>query len=229
MQDPPGLEIKHVPRARAHDGRGIILVGFFRPVTQPQTGPACASCVTAMAAWWTMREGRSYSHVELRFSDYTVTSVTQNSTVHYEPRVLSNPGYTCFFRIPVSAEQEQRMQQMAREYCERRIPFNKAGFWWNFLPLVGARMPLRREGSAVFCSEYITRLLQAGDLLPDHLDSATISPTDLYMLLHKGEVPEARAHYNEMLAASQPPPVVRLGALSGSCPSSTTHHRLKDV
>lgn len=117
----------------------------------------------------------------MMFSDGSVTSITADpGKVHYdESRFLSNPSYRYFFEIYLSRHQEQAMEAYARACAEREIPFNKSGMYWNF---VCPCIPIRKEGKALFCSEYVTRMLQTIGYLPD-LDSAKTSPNDLYLAL----------------------------------------------
>lgn len=133
-------------------GLSIIQIGFFKT----------NSCF------------QKYGHVELRFSDYTVTSITQNpGVVHIlKDKKMSNPNYSCFFEIAVEPEVEESMIQFAHEYPKQ---FSVITMYFNFLPIL-KNYP-RRTGT--FCSEYICCLLQVGGFC-ESLDSYRTSPDDLF-------------------------------------------------
>lgn len=141
----------------------IITIGFFRA-----TG--CS------------RVCQRYSHVEMRFSDGTVTSITRDpGYVHYDQtRVLSNQNYSCFMSLHVTSEQEERMQNAAYNHHVRKTPFGWFSMYWNFLCC-----PIRGSNS-LFCSQYVVELLQMCGQCMD-LDPATTSPTHLYIALLENE------------------------------------------
>lgn len=132
------------------------------------------------------RACQRYSHVELRFSDGTVTSVTSPGgpfgdpgTVHYDQqRILSNNQYSCFIACHVTDQQELAMHELAYQYFEEKRPFAWFAMYWNFLCCC---CPSKRR-RAVFCSEYVVLLLQAGGLLLD-VNAWSTSPTSLYWRL----------------------------------------------
>lgn len=168
-----------------------ITVGFFSPVNDEETG-----CFSWLASKVTSANGELYSHVELRFSNGMVTSVTREpGHVHYEERLLSNSGYRSFFEIDVDPSVEEIIQEYAQKCASKKIPFNAIGMYWNFLPLCG-RWAVHREGTAFFCSEYIATLLQMAYFCPE-LDPATSSPTDIWISLKN----DARAQitFNKVL------------------------------
>jgi hypothetical protein len=162
--------VRHVTSKGMH----VIQLGFFNVLDE-------TSCLSGVVSWWT---GGKYGHVELRFSDGYVTSITENpGKVHYEKRVLSNENYRCFFNVAVSPKHEAAMQRAAQLCAQNEIPFSKFAMIWNFLPIVSSCFPMRATGSNFFfCSQYITRLLQTAELFPD-LDPDVTSPNDLYRVL----------------------------------------------
>lgn len=127
---------------------------------------------------------QKYSHVEVRFSDGTVTSITRNpGYVHYDQtRVLSKSNYTCFMSINVTPDQEEAMQQLAYHHYVHRTPFGSVAMFWNFLCLL---CPIRSE-SSLFCSQYVIKLFQRGGILLD-IDPDTTSPTTLLDEMRKNE------------------------------------------
>lgn len=141
------------------NGMHVIQVGFFK---------ARKSCFCCRV--------RRYEHVELRFSDGAVTSITRDpGVVHYhEGRVLSNPLYSCFFSLCVAPEAEHRVQRNAKS---NQSPFSLTAMIWNFAPLT-SRWPI--EGT--FCSSYVTRILQELGYV-EHLDPRVTSPDVLFEAL----------------------------------------------
>ena len=170
-----------------------IVIGFFSPQDDNSIFNYLASCWTRSA----LTNGRTYSHVEMRFSDRATTSVTQNpGIVHYEKgRLLSNSGYRCFYEIEVDTELEKLIQEYAQKCAERRVPFNSVAVYWNFLPILSC-FPIRAEDNAYFCSEYITTLLHKIGFCSE-LVAATTSPNDLYLALKNN--PYAEPTFNKTL------------------------------
>lgn len=114
---------------------------------------------------------QKYGHVEIRFSDYTSTSITRDSKfVHLIPKNMTK--YSCFFQINVSEDIEEEMKDFANEYPKE---FSVVTMYWNFLPIF-KNFP-RRKGT--FCSEYICNLLKIAGFCQE-LDSYRTSPDDLY-------------------------------------------------
>lgn len=172
----------HQRREITSDGRHIVTIGFFQPCEEQDQQLGCfGNWVNYLAACWTQRDGFNFSHVEMRFSDGFVTSVTQDKPVHYEQKMLSNPNYKAFFQVCLAPQQENKMVKMAKKFAEEKVEFNAGGMWWNFLPLL-KYAPLQREGKSVFCSEYMVMLLQEAGLVEDMCPEST-SPTDLYIEL----------------------------------------------
>jgi hypothetical protein len=180
--------LHYVPRDVTKDGRHVIKIGFFTPhqQQQQQEQPSCTACFYSIASWWTsvpQDEGRHYSHVELRFSDGCVTSVTQDpGTVHYiNDKMMSSKGYRCFYQIAVSPQDEAIVQERAKWHAENKTPFGKTAMYWNFLPVL-RNVPIRSQETSFFCSQYITTLLQMINLVPE-LDADLTSPNDLWRVL----------------------------------------------
>lgn len=189
-----------VPREQTSDGQfQVVRVMFYEKARdtldrkdEGSTGCFCRglkgygeSCVR----WWLRRysDGRAlnYEHVELMFSDGAVTSMTQKGGLHYDrSRLLSNAGYMCL-AVYVTAEQEARMQRFALAQEENKPQFNKLGYYWNFLPLLG-RFPVRQGDSHFFCSEYVTCILKCGGFL-EWANPATTDPNTLFVYLKNSE------------------------------------------
>ncbi len=165
--------MQYIERETTPQGQHIVQVGFF--AAEP-------SCIAAR-----------YEHVELRFSDNTVTSITRDpGYVHYEEgRVLSNPKYRCFFQIALDPTEEFRMQTLAQQYALRRESFSYFAMIWNFAPIT-RWWPI----SGLFCSQYVTVLLQSVGLAADLQPSST-SPDDLFEYLKYED--RAIASYNRCL------------------------------
>jgi len=134
----------------------------------------------------------TYTHVEMRFSDGTVTSITQKpGTIHYlQGKMMSHHKYSRFYELHVTWDEEQRMQNYAENAAREEIPFNKCGMYWNFIPCC---FPIDKKGKAFFCSEYIVTLLQLIDHLPD-LDPHTTSPNKLFEAIEND--PNFKSSYN---------------------------------
>ena len=161
-------------------GDPIIQIGFFKA-----TSSRLFTCGALNA---------QYSHVELRFSDNTVTSITRDpGRVHYEKgRTLSNPMYSCFFQIAIRPQQEADMQKLARHYAEAKEPqFSYVAMIWNFTP-IARNFPMQ----GMFCSQYICMLLQHVSIAVD-LNPLTTSPDNLYDNLRRDK--RAIASYNRCL------------------------------
>jgi len=133
-----------------------------------------------------------YEHVEMRFSDGIVTSITQKpGKIHYlKDKMMSHWKYSRFYELYVTWDEEQIMQSYAENAARNEIPFNKCGMYWNFTPCC---FPIDKKGKAFFCSEYIVTLLQLIGLLND-LDSYTTSPNKLFETIEKH--PDFKSSYN---------------------------------
>ena len=144
-----------------------------------------ASCISWMVKSWTTgnrNPALCFTHAELRFSDRKVISIT-NAGIHYEQRVLSDNGYSTFFKIRVSAKQELAMRKKAEEMYDRKPSFNWVGLVWNFAPLTN-RCAVTRSNS-YFCTELIMEILHKADIFVSY-NPAKISPNDLYdMCMHE--------------------------------------------
>lgn len=170
--------MEYISRNTTPQGHHVIQVGFFQ---------AESSCLTSFAQ-------ARYAHVELRFSDNAVTSITRDpGYVHYEQgRMLSNPKYRCFFEIALAPAEEARMQEIAREYAkDTTAQFSYLAMIWNFAPITRL-WPL----DGLFCSQYVTLLLQKVGLAADLLPART-SPDDLFDYLKHER--RAIASYNRCL------------------------------
>jgi hypothetical protein len=145
--------MQFVDRNLTHNRLPILQIGFF-----------------AGGGWC----GQRYSHVELRFSDYVVTSITKSPGVAYfiPGKRLSNPGYRCFFDVAVDPHVEEAMRDYAERFHE---PFSSLSMFWNFT--CGSCCCIRTRGT--FCSAYICRILQVGGLC-EALDPQTTSPDRLF-------------------------------------------------
>lgn len=143
----------------------VITVGFFR----------AEGCTKAC---------QKYSHVEVRFSDGTVTSITRNpGHVHYDQtRVLSKSNYSCFMSINVTTEDETLMQDFAYQHYIQQTPFAALAMWWNFVCLP---CPIRSNKS-FFCSQYVVKIFQHCGMLME-LDADRTSPTQLFNALQKND------------------------------------------
>lgn len=158
--------MEFIQRDETPQGKRIIQIGFFK-------GPG-GGC-TAVAS-------SQYTHVELRFSDGSVTSITRDpGTVHYtQGRTLSNPLYSCFFQVAVEPETEDYMQRRAERFSrDAEMRFSYTAMIWNFAPIT-RNWPM--EG--LFCSQYVCKLLQMALLVTD-LNPLTTSPDDLFEALKK--------------------------------------------
>jgi hypothetical protein len=123
--------------------------------------------------------GYRYAHVEVRFSDYCVTSITRAPTgkVHIIPgKRMSNPNYCCFFEIALESKVEEEMVEFAERYD---AGFSSLVMYWNFAPIL-RNWPIRGWGT--FCSAYVCRLLQIADLCQG-MDPDRTSPDDLFIAL----------------------------------------------
>ncbi len=132
--------------------------------------------------------GHRYSHVELRFSDGSVTSITRfPGRVHLiQDKQMSNPLYSGFYQIAVSPIIEQKMRYYA-ETCSES--FSSFSMYWNFL--CPACCTVRKWG--FFCSAYICKLLHIAGFC-EEMDPYRVSPDDLYRELGNDE--RALCSYN---------------------------------
>ena len=147
-----------VDRDITPNGKRILYVAFYN-------AQGCGRCC------------QRFRHVELRFSDGTVTSITKNpGVVHYDSsKIMRNDNYSCFFKVFLDPQLEDWMQQKARWYYDQQTLFARWGVFWNFICCC---WPLRGD-QTLFCSQYITILLQIADMVPQ-LDPDCTSPTQLY-------------------------------------------------
>lgn len=149
----------------------MIQIGFYRA-----SGTCLGSC------------GQRYSHVELRFcDDGALTSIVRElGRVHFiggGARRLSSPKYSCFFNLQVGDEDAARIRARARECADSPdLHFSNLTMLWNFTPIL-RRWPRR---SGLFCSQYVTELLQEGGFARD-LDPYLTSPDRLFAYLAREE------------------------------------------
>lgn len=164
-----------VERRKTKAGKYIVVIGF-RSVDKEDN-----SWTNYFASWITSSNTTRhiYTHVELRFSDGYVTSITNDpGVVHLlEGKLMSNRKYSRFFEIHLSFAQEQKMRAYAERAKEENIGFNACGMYWNFIPC--ACFTISGGGRKVFCSQYITELFQEIGLLTDLIPEKT-SPTALF-------------------------------------------------
>jgi hypothetical protein len=168
--------MKYKERNLTKNGNRIIKIAFLELCDD--------SLVTKCASYLTANETeKSFSHVELMFSDGTVTSITQHpGFVHYDSnRYLSNTSYKYFFEIYVSPKEELVMDTYAKSCVNNKITFNKCGMYWNFIPCL-SYFAYTNGGKSMFCSEYVTKLLQTIGYL-SNLDPSKTSPNDLYLAM----------------------------------------------
>lgn len=146
-----------------------------------------AGCLDTITGWY-MHAGRKpalcFGHAELRFSDNKAISITRGQGIHYEQRVLSKCNYSTFFKIAVTAREEQRMQHYAQEIYEQKPSFNLWGMLWNFLPLTSSCAVHRKN--AYFCTELLVKILQEGGIFLG-VDPSKVSPNDLYDMCIKSK------------------------------------------
>ena len=135
---------------------------------------------TKLVSWYTKpsKSKFSFCHCEMRFDDGKACSILDGKTVHFKVRNLSREGYK-FLSLPITEKQEKVLKFWANKYYEKKIGFNKAGMYWNFLPFFGSCYSLNREGNLFFCAELIVTILQKIKYLT-HLKAHRVSPNLLY-------------------------------------------------
>ena len=77
------------------------------------------------------------------------------------------------------------MEVFAKSCVKDKITFNKCGMHWNFIPCLSS-FAYTNGGKSMFCSEYITKLLQTIGYLAE-LDPSTTSPNDLYLAMQNSK------------------------------------------
>lgn len=220
----------HLTRAKKttppHMATVPVVIGFYEPRDQPETAGWWARAQNWLVSAWTSREGKNFSHVEMRFSDLASTSICrEDGAVHLvDGKTMANPNYTTFLSLHVEPHVERAMRRMAQDYHDRGVVFNMGGMLCNFAPLLGrcfsysGRGPPPSDGGegaqeSVFCSQYVALLLQeAGYVL--WLDPERTTPTQLYWALRRGGE-GALLDFNQALhAALGKPPLDAERALS---------------
>ena len=169
-----------VDRNTTKNGKYIIKIGFRSTDCQD------TSLTGKIATYFTSNGTRvTYQHVELMFSDQHVTSITKvPGTIHYDlQKLMSNKQYSRFYELHVTWDEEQRMQNYAENAFKEKIPFNKCGMYWNFIPYC---FTVNRQEKAFFCSEYIVKLLQEIGRVPNLISYKT-SPNELFVALENDE------------------------------------------
>lgn len=159
-----------------------ITIGFYRP----EQLDVCSSCLYSHKT----DAKRIYTHVELRFSDNSITSITRDpGTVHYfkAGKDLSRQGYTCFFEIDVNSSLELAMKDYAQDCADKEIPFNYWGMYFNFIPILNTFYTYDSECTSFFCSEYIVHVLQKGGMFGDLIPHLT-TPNMLYEALKNSPI-----------------------------------------
>jgi len=182
--------------------------------TTPYHDPGCFFNLTA---FWTRRKNEqnslipSFTHCEMRFANGYVCSIHEyvlvprrnymidhndtervSGTVHCRERELDRRDYY-FIEMEVSIEQHQDMFLLAMDYARRNVPFNLAGMRLNFVFPFNWWCKIEKQGTAFFCSELITTLLQKGSIGLE-LHPSTTSPNDLWEYLNN--LPNAFIMYN---------------------------------
>lgn len=142
-------------------GKRVLQVAFYET-------NGCGRCI------------QRFRHVELRFSDDTVTSITKDpGVVHYDQeKIMSSDGYSWFLQVTLEPYLEDRMQQKAFLYWEHQTRFANWALYWNFICCC---FPFRGDNT-LFCSQYITLLFQEAGMLKQ-LDSDRTTPTALFNAL----------------------------------------------
>lgn len=144
-------------------GLNVIQIGFF------STQRNC----------WSL--GQLYEHVEIRFSDFKVTSISKDPGIVYciPNKRLSNPKYTCFFELAIELSVEREMQILMEDYMDSKIPFSTFAMYWNFIPIT-RNYPM----NGLFCSHYICKLLQISSI-GLYLNPLKTTPDDIFYALQK--------------------------------------------
>ena len=153
-----------------------VTIGFFSPDSRENQQNSCISWMVKSWTNGTRNPALCFTHVELRFSDRMVISIT-NEGIHYEQRVLSSNGYSTFFKIDVSVKQEIEMKNLAQDIFNQKPTFNWVGLVWNFAPLTNHCAVTRQN--AYFCTELIVMILQKADIFIGAIPHKT-SPNQLF-------------------------------------------------
>jgi len=185
-----------------HNNQPIIKLAFF---TMSKEHSWWKRKWTEWSAWFTGQYTEQhifYDHVELRFSRGQVTSINYNYGRVYmvDEKMLDRSGYSCFYQTSVTRAQQRRMQEMAQHFVDKNIPFNLRGMLCNFTPGFKHCLGIDREGQAVFCSEYIVHVLQAGGIFVD-MEASKTSPNDLFRAVRHH--PDWYASYNRELSMTK--------------------------
>lgn len=148
-------------------------------------GNEAGNWIDKLIRWWTSSTmdkfngmwKDSYSHVELLFEDGLMFSASQyeNST-RFKPYNHESTSWTHIY-LPTAQE------PMIREFCEL-----EAGKKYDYLGVAGFVIGVRDHSSKWFCSEICTEALIVSGCL-GRIDSAKVSPNDLFKILTKRKTP----------------------------------------
>ena len=108
-----------------------------------------------------------------------------NSVITYRSRKFSSPNYTCI-GVKCTSVQQTTCRNFSKGLTESNIPFSTVRMANSFFRLPS--MNLTHEDKikhGTFCSELVTEILQAGDILPKSIQAKYVTPSELARTLLK--------------------------------------------
>lgn len=137
--------------------------------------------------------GGRYSHCELVFwlDDGHQSTFTVNygrPLMHFEDKPYSDNLSWHLADLRCTGATRRRLYEWCCREWGRQVPYNRAGLYWNFLPL-GRLWPIDRRGSSWFCSEMMaTAFLECqptvGELWPINVRPCLATPDAMARILH---------------------------------------------
>lgn len=200
-----GNPILFNPRPSPPPTQAGLRVWFYQPLSQNEP------TVNRLVA----RADGPYCHCEVQFSDGAACTLYMQSAAVLRARNFSSSNYTCI-AIPCSATQERACRECAEAAVRHAVPFSVMRMVNAFcrLPLVSGPLHgvpganLHGEGVqrlvpvGSFCSELVTMVLQAGQVLPECIGASHTTPSGLARMLGERTPPEIASTVNTVAPVS---------------------------
>lgn len=123
-----------------------------------------------------------FCHCEIQLADGMAASIYMHGTASMRLRKFSNPAYTCV-RIPCHYSTHARAADAMKTLVASEPEFSSRAMLGAYY---GVNWCAEKH---TFCSKLVADVLHAARLFPEHIDTATITPSGLHRLLTNASSP----------------------------------------